>query len=54
MKQLSVRIGDGLETALDDFRDGLPYEVSESEIVRTALREHIERESEIEVPEDDL
>jgi Arc/MetJ-type ribon-helix-helix transcriptional regulator len=41
-KQLSVRIDDDLEQMIADEIDANPYNPSESDIVRTALREFLE------------
>ncbi|SNZ18243.1 hypothetical protein SAMN06269185_3306 [Natronoarchaeum philippinense] len=40
-KQLSVRIDDELEELIQKEQDEVPYDVPQSEIVRTALREHL-------------
>lgn len=40
-KQLSVRIDDELEELIEAEKDKVPYEIQTSEIVRTALREHL-------------
>lgn len=43
MRQLSVRIGDDLEKAMEDHKeDHKPYEPNDSEIVRAALREYLQ------------
>lgn len=40
-KQLSVRIDDELEEMLREEIDSHPYEPTESDVVRTALREYL-------------
>jgi Arc/MetJ-type ribon-helix-helix transcriptional regulator len=42
MGHISVRLDDELEDLLEEKQDSLPYEVPKSEIVRTALREHLQ------------
>lgn len=41
-KQLSVRIDDDLEQMIEEEIDASPYNPSESDIVRTALREFLQ------------
>lgn len=41
-KQLSVRIDDDLEEMMESEKEKLPYEITDSQIVRTALREYLE------------
>ncbi|WP_154021060.1 ribbon-helix-helix domain-containing protein [Haloarcula sp. CBA1127] len=41
-KQLSVRIDDELEEMISEEVEAHPYEPSESDIVRTALREYLQ------------
>jgi Arc/MetJ-type ribon-helix-helix transcriptional regulator len=40
-KQLSIRIDDELEELIEKEQDSTPYDIPTSEIVRTALREHL-------------
>lgn len=40
-KQLSVRIDDELEEMISEEKEAHPYTPSESDIVRTALREYL-------------
>lgn len=40
-KQLSIRIDDELEELIKAEQEKVPYDVPTSEIVRTALREHL-------------
>lgn len=40
-KQLSIRIDDDLEKLIAEEQEKVPYDVPTSEIVRTALREHL-------------
>jgi len=40
-KQLSVRVDDELEAMIEEEQDAHPYNVSESDIVRAALREYL-------------
>ena len=41
MGHISVRIDDELEELIEKEQEKSPYEVPKSEIVRTALREHL-------------
>jgi Arc/MetJ-type ribon-helix-helix transcriptional regulator len=41
-KQLSVRVDDELERMIDEEKQAHPYDPTESDIVRTALREYLE------------
>jgi Arc/MetJ-type ribon-helix-helix transcriptional regulator len=43
-RTITVRIDDELEELLEAEQSRHPYEVPVSEIVRTALREHLDRE----------
>jgi len=40
-KQLSIRIDDELEELIEKEQKSTPYDIPTSEIVRTALREHL-------------
>lgn len=40
-KTISIRIDDELEELIEGEKDKSPYEIATSEIVRTALREHL-------------
>ena len=45
-KQLSVRIDDDLEELIEKEKAKSPYEPSESDIVRAALREYLQEDEE--------
>jgi len=45
-KQLSVRIDDDLEELIEEEKARSPYEPSESDIVRAALRTYLQEEEE--------
>lgn len=45
-KQLSVRIDDDLEELIEEEKASSPYEPSESDIVRAALRTYLQEEEE--------
>lgn len=42
-KTISVRLDDDLAEALEKMSEDTPYDVPKSEVVRTALREHVQR-----------
>ena len=42
MGQISFRVDDDLEKLIEEEQEKLPYEVPKSEIIRTALREHLQ------------
>jgi predicted transcriptional regulator len=42
--QLSIRVNDDLAERLEEFRDQHRFEPTQSEVVREALEEYLERE----------
>lgn len=40
-RNISVRIDEELERLIEEEQEKLPYDVPKSEIVRTALKEHL-------------
>jgi len=41
MSQISFRVDEDLEELIEKEQEKLPYDIPKSEIIRTALREHL-------------